>query len=153
MTRIITVSRWAARSPTDRPLDGKPPSSEFPQAYISSSAIPALSLVTLAMTVRDREASKVFLITYVTVFIVTINTLAGVASIPAAKLRAGPSGPASDNVRLRRCRPACRSSGCGSRWARPSTIVAAEMVAANRASATVFSSRLYMQTDAIFVAM
>ena len=50
----------------------------------------ALSLVTLAMIwFGIGEASKVFLITYVTVFIVTINTMAGVASIPAAKLRAG----------------------------------------------------------------
>jgi NitT/TauT family transport system permease protein len=131
----------------------------FLQAYIEFFRyIPALSLVTLAMIwFGIGEASKVFLITYGTVFIVTINTIAGIASIPVAKLRAARSLGASQRqmflyVTLPASVPFILTGMRIAMGAAFTTIVAAEMVAAQSGLGfLIFSSRLYMQTDAIFV--
>jgi len=131
----------------------------FLDAYIEFFRyIPALSLVTLSMIwFGIGEASKVFLIMYATVFIVTVNTTAGIVAIPANKLRAARSLganrlqmfvyvtlPASVPFILTGMRIAL-----GNAYA---VIVAAEMVAAQTGLGfLIFSSRNYMQTDAIFV--
>jgi NitT/TauT family transport system permease protein len=122
--------------------------------------IPALSLVTLAMIwFGIGEASKVFLITYSTVFIVTVNTIAGIVSIPAVKLRAARSLGANALqmflwVTLPASVPFILTGMRIAMGAAFTTIVAAEMVAAQSGLGfLIFSSRLYMQTDAIFVAI
>jgi ABC-type nitrate/sulfonate/bicarbonate transport system permease component len=131
------------------------------EAYIEFFRyIPALSLVTLAMIwFGIGEASKVFLITYGTVFIVTINTIAGVASIPVTKLRAARALGANQRqmffyVTLPASVPFILTGMRIAMGAAFTTIVAAEMVAAQSGLGfLIFSSRLYMQTDAIFVAI
>jgi taurine transport system permease protein len=133
----------------------------FLQAYIEFFRyIPALSLVTLSMIwFGIGEASKVFLITYGTVFIVTVNTIAGVASIPVTKLRAARALGSSQTqmflyVTLPATVPFILTGMRIAMGAAFTTIVAAEMVAAQSGLGfLIFSSRLYMQTDAIFVAI
>ncbi len=133
----------------------------FLDAYIEFFRyIPALSLVTLAMIwFGIGEASKIFLITYGTVFIVTVNTIAGIASIPAVKLRAARSLGASPlqmflYVTFPASVPFILTGMRIAMGAAFTTIVAAEMVAAQSGLGfLIFSSRLYMQTDAIFVAI
>ena len=133
----------------------------FLEAYLEFFRyIPALSLVTLAMIwFGIGEASKVFLIAYSTVFIVTVNTIAGVVSIPAAKLRGARSLGASQtqmfiHVTLPASIPFVLTGMRIAMGAAFTTIVAAEMVAAQSGLGfLIFSSRLYMQTDAIFVAI
>jgi NitT/TauT family transport system permease protein len=133
----------------------------FLDAYIEFFRyIPALSLVTLAMIwFGIGEASKIFLITYGTVFIVTVNTIAGIVSIPAVKLRAARSLGASQlqmflYVTFPASVPFILTGMRIAMGAAFTTIVAAEMVAAQSGLGfLIFSSRLYMQTDAIFVAI
>ena len=163
MTRIVAgfALGSAIAVPTGLLMGSLPLVRSFLQAYIEFFRyIPALSLVTLAMIwFGIGEASKVFLITYVTVFIVTINTMAGVASIPAAKLRAARSLGASQrqmfvHVTLPASVPFILTGMRIAMGAAFTTIVAAEMVAAQSGLGfLIFSSRLYMQTDAIFVAI
>ncbi|HXJ78758.1 MAG TPA: ABC transporter permease [Candidatus Methylomirabilis sp.] len=163
MTRIIAgfALGSAIAVPTGLLMGSLPLVRSMLQAYIEFFRyIPALSLVTLAMIwFGIGEASKVFLITYVTVFIVTINTMAGVAAIPVAKLRAGRSLGATPrqmfvHVTLPASVPFILTGMRLAMGAAFTTIVAAEMVAAQSGLGfLIFSSRLYMQTDAIFVAI
>ena len=54
--------------------------------------IPPIAFVTLAVIwLGPGEASKVALIFYTTVFIVTLNTIAGTVSVPELRLRAAAS--------------------------------------------------------------
>jgi NitT/TauT family transport system permease protein len=163
MTRIVAgfALGSAIAVPIGLLMGSLPLVRSFLQAYIEFFRyIPALSLVTLAMIwFGIGEASKVFLITYGTVFIVTINTMAGVASIPVVKLRAGRSLGASQRqmfvyVTLPASIPFILTGMRIAMGAAFTTIVAAEMVAAQSGLGfLIFSSRLYMQTDAIFVAI
>ena len=161
MTRILAgfALGSAIAIPTGLLMGNVPFVRSFLQSYIEFFRyIPALSLVTLAMIwFGIGEASKVFLITYGTVFIVTINTIAGIASIPVAKLRAARSLGASQRqmflyVTLPASVPFILTGMRIAMGAAFTTIVAAEMVAAQSGLGfLIFSSRLYMQTDAIFV--
>jgi NitT/TauT family transport system permease protein len=105
------------------------------------------------------EASKVFLIIYTTVFIVILNTAAGVGAISPNKIRAAQAlgatprqifflvaFPATVPYILTGMRIAMANSF--------TTIVAAELVAANDGLGVIlWQGRLYMQIDDIFVAM
>jgi NitT/TauT family transport system permease protein len=115
-------------------------------------------MVTLAMIwFGIGEASKYFLIIYGTVFIVTMNTIAGIVSIPPAKIRAARSLGANQwqlfvFVTLPASVPFILTGMRMAMGTAFTTIVAAEMVAAQSGLGfLIFSSRLFMQTDAIFV--
>lgn len=161
MTRILAgfALGSAIAVPTGLLMGNIPLVRTFLETYIEFFRyIPALSLVTLAMIwFGIGEASKVFLITYGTVFIVTVNTIAGIVSIPATKLRAARSLGASQlqmfvYVTLPASVPFILTGMRIAMGAAFSTIVAAEMVAAQSGLGfLIFSSRLYMKTDAIFV--
>ena len=84
--------------------------------------IPPIAFVTLAIIwLGPGEASKVALIFYTTVFIVTLNTIAGVLSVnESGCARPGRSAPAPYAASSRSCcRRRCRtwSPGPGWRWA------------------------------------
>jgi NitT/TauT family transport system permease protein len=132
---------------------------DFIEAYVEFFRyIPALSLVTLAMIwFGIGETAKVFLIVYSTVFIVTVNTTAGIVAVPLNKIRAARSLGANEfqmlfYLTLPAAVPFILTGmriALGNAYA---VIVAAEMVAAQSGLGfLIFSSRLYMQTDAIFV--
>ena len=122
--------------------------------------IPPIAFVTLAIIwFGAGETSKVMLIVYTTVFVVVLNTMAGAASVKEGSVRAARSLGASDRQVLRHVvlpetvpyiitdmRLAMGNSFV--------TIVSAEMVAANAGIGyLIWSSRLYMRTDQIFVAI
>ena len=105
------------------------------------------------------EGSKIFLIIYTTVFIVIINTAAGVSAVAPNKIRAARSLGASSlqvffNVALPATVPYILT---GMRMAMANsfvTIVAAELVAANNGlGRMIWDSRMYMLVDQIFVAL
>ena len=84
--------------------------------------VPPISFVTLAIIwFGVGEASKVVLIFYTSVFIVTISTIAGVAGVnslmirAAASLGAGPTARCSWSLFPRACRRSSRARGW--RWA------------------------------------
>ncbi len=122
--------------------------------------IPAVAMITVAVIwFGIGEFSKIFIITYGTVFIVIIATAAGVASIPVNKPRAALSLGASHLqlftfVTLPATVPYILT---GMRLAMANaftTIVAAELVAANQGIGTLlWQSRLYMQVDTVFVVL
>jgi len=122
--------------------------------------IPAVAMITVAVIwFGIGEFSKVFIILYGTVFIVIIATAAGVASIPVNKPRAALSLGASRLqlflfVTLPATVPYILT---GMRLAMANaftTIVAAELVAANQGIGTLlWQSRLYMQVDTVFVVL
>src|SRR5262249_5340778 len=105
------------------------------------------------------EGSKIFLIIYTTVFIVIINTAAGVSAVPINKIRAARSlGAGSAQVFFYVALPATVPYILtGSRLAMANsfvTIIAAELVAANNGlGKMIWDSRLYMLVDQIFVAL
>jgi len=122
--------------------------------------IPATALITVAVIwFGIGEGSKIFLIIYTTVFIVTINTAAGVSAVAPNKIRAarslgaGPGQvfffvglPATVPYILTGMRLAMANSFV--------TIVAAELVAANNGlGRMIWDSRMYMLVDQIFVAL
>jgi len=122
--------------------------------------IPATALITVAVIwFGIGEGSKVFLIIYTTVFIVIINTAAGVAAVAPNKIRAarslgaGPfqifffvALPATVPYILTGMRLAMANSFV--------TIVAAELVAANNGlGRMIWDARMYMLVDQIFVAL
>ena len=122
--------------------------------------IPATALITVAVIwFGIGEGSKIFLIIYTTVFIIIINTAAGVAAVAPNKIRAARSLGASRTqvfffVALPATVPYILT---GMRLAMANsfvTIIAAELVAANNGlGKMIWDSRMYMLVDQIFVAL
>lgn len=122
--------------------------------------IPALSLVTVSLIWFGLgEASKVFLIIYATMFIVIVNTIAGVKAIPAIKYRAAESlGVHGWRLFLYVSFPATvpfiltgMRIAMGNAFA---VIVAAEMIGAQSGLGyLIVYSRLVMRTDVIFLSI
>jgi ABC-type nitrate/sulfonate/bicarbonate transport system permease component len=132
----------------------------FDPAVETLRFIPAVAMITVAVIWFGLgEASKYFIIFYSTLFIVIITTAAGVSGIPQNKFRAGQvlgashwqifvfvTFPASMPMILTGMRVAMSNAF--------TTIVAAEMVAANQGiGAMLWKSRLYMLVDNVFVAL
>ena len=120
--------------------------------------IPPIAFVTLAVIwLGIGESSKVVLIFYTSVFIVTINTIAGVLSVDDSKLRAAASlgagrtqilafvvFPATIPYMVTAARLAMGNSFL--------TIVAAEIVAAQEGlGALIWNARNYGRTEWVFV--
>ena len=122
--------------------------------------IPATALITVAVIwFGIGEGSKIFLIIYTTVFIVIINTAAGVSAVAPNKIRAARSlGANPAQVFLFVALPATVPFILtGMRLAMANsfvTIIAAELVAANAGlGKMIWDARLYMLVDQIFVAL
>ena len=122
--------------------------------------IPATALITVAVIwFGIGEGSKIFLIIYTTVFIVIINTAAGVSAVAPNKIRAARSlGANPAQVFLFVALPATVPYILtGMRLAMANsfvTIIAAELVAANAGlGKMIWDARLYMLVDQIFVAL
>ena len=122
--------------------------------------IPATALITVAVIwFGIGEGSKIFLIIYTTVFIIIINTAAGVAAVAPNKIRAARSlGAGRTQVFLFVALPATVPYILtGMRLAMANsfvTIIAAELVAANNVlGRMIWDSRMYMLVDQIFVAL
>jgi len=122
--------------------------------------IPATALITVAVIwFGIGEGSKIFLIIYTTVFIVILNTAAGVSAVAPNKIRAARSlGASSAQVFFFVALPATVPYILtGMRLAMANsfvTIVAAELVAANNGlGRMIWDSRMYMLVDQIFVAL
>ncbi|MFD1507011.1 ABC transporter permease [Georgenia yuyongxinii] len=120
--------------------------------------VPPISFVTLAVVwLGIGEASKIVLIVYTSVFIVAINTLAGVVAINENQLRAAATLGASRRQLLHAVvLPAVVPYiFTGARLAMGNsflTIVSAEMVAANTGlGALIWQSRNFGRIDWIFV--
>jgi NitT/TauT family transport system permease protein len=122
--------------------------------------IPATAMITVAVIwFGIGEGSKIFLIIYTTVFIVILNTAAGVGAVTPNKIRAARSLganraqvfffvalPATVPYILTGMRLAMGNSFV--------TIIAAELVAANAGiGKMIWDARLYMLVDQIFVAL
>lgn len=122
--------------------------------------IPSIALITVAVVwFGIGEMSKFFLIFYNTVFIVIINTTAGVLSVPQNKIRAAQSlGASRVHIFFRVTSPASvpyiltgMRIAMGTSFA---TIVAAEMLAANSGiGQMMWTARLFMQVDEVFVGL
>jgi NitT/TauT family transport system permease protein len=122
--------------------------------------IPSVAMITIAVIwFGIGEESKIFLIVYTTIFIVILNTAAGVAAIAPNKLRAARALGASPlqifvHVALPATVPFILT---GMRLAMANsftTIVAAELVAAHSGlGQMLWNGRMYMQIDDIFVAL
>jgi ABC-type nitrate/sulfonate/bicarbonate transport system permease component len=122
--------------------------------------IPATALITVAVIwFGIGEGSKIFLIVYTTIFIVIINTAAGVSAVAPNKIRAARSlGASRAQIFLFVAFPATVPYILtGMRLAMANsfvTIVAAELVAANNGlGRMIWDSRMYMLVDQIFVAL
>ena len=122
--------------------------------------IPATALITVAVIwFGIGEGSKIFLIIYTTVFIIIINTAAGVSAVAPNKIRAARSlGANPAQVFLFVALPATVPFILtGMRLAMGNsfvTIIAAELVAANAGlGKMIWDARLYMLVDHIFVAL
>lgn len=119
--------------------------------------IPPIAFVSLAVIwMGPGEASKVALIFYTTVFIVTINTLAGALAVPELRLRAAAAMGASRLTTLRTvvvpsCVPYMMT---GARLAMGNsflTIVSAEIVGAEQGlGALIWIARNYSRTEWVF---
>jgi ABC-type nitrate/sulfonate/bicarbonate transport system permease component len=122
--------------------------------------IPATAMITVAVIwFGIGEGSKLFLIIYTTVFIVTLNTAAGVGAIAPNRLRAARCLGANTwqmflYVALPSTAPYILT---GMRLAMGNafvTIVAAELIVANAGlGKMIWDARLYMLVDQIFVAL
>lgn len=122
--------------------------------------VPATAMITTAVIwFGIGEGSKIFLITYATIFIVILNTAAGVSSISVSKIRAARSLGASSGqlfflVTLPATVPFILT---GMRLAMANsfvTIVAAEMVAANDGiGVMIWNGRMFMLINEIFAAL
>jgi ABC-type nitrate/sulfonate/bicarbonate transport system permease component len=122
--------------------------------------IPATALITVAVIwFGIGEGAKIFLIIYTTVFVVIINTAAGVAAVAPNKIRAARSlGASRAQVFFFVAFPATIPYILtGMRLAMANsfvTIIAAELVAANSGlGRMIWDSRMYMLVDQIFVAL
>jgi len=122
--------------------------------------IPGIAMITVAVIwFGIGEGSKVFLIMYTTIFIVIINTMIGVLSIPQNKIRAAQCLGASQrqifwHVSIPATMPYVLT---GMRLAMANsfaTIVSAEMLGADAGIGTViWQARLFMQVDDVYVAL
>jgi NitT/TauT family transport system permease protein len=122
--------------------------------------IPALVFVTLfILWLGIGEQSKIALITYTTLFVVTLNTMAGVLAIDENKFRASRSMGATEgqiiwHVIIPATVPYIFN---GIRLAMGNSfmaIVGAEMLAAKEGIGyLIWTSRLYLKTDWIFVGL
>lgn len=122
--------------------------------------IPSIAMITVAVIFFGLgEGSRIFLIAWVTVFTVTINTAAGVASIERNKIRAAQALGATKNqmfwlVTLPAAMPFIL---VGARIAMANaftTIVAAEIIGAHSGLGTMlWQARLYMLVDNIYVVL
>jgi NitT/TauT family transport system permease protein len=122
--------------------------------------VPATAMITTAVIwFGIGEGSKIFLITYATVFIIILNTAAGVSSIAPNKIRAARALGATDAqifvlVTLPATIPFILT---GMRLAMANsfvTIVAAEMVAANDGlGMMIWNGRMFMLINDIFAAL
>ena len=122
--------------------------------------IPATAMITVAVIwFGIGEGSKIFLIIYTTVFIVILNTAAGVGAVTPNKIRAARSlGANRAQVFLFVALPATVPYILtGMRLAMGNsfvTIIAAELIAANAGlGKMIWDARLYMLVDQIFVAL
>jgi ABC-type nitrate/sulfonate/bicarbonate transport system permease component len=122
--------------------------------------IPSVAMITVAVIwFGIGEASKIFLIIYTTVFIVIINTAAGVSAIEPNKIRAAESlGASRAQIFLHVALPATVPYILtGMRLAMANsftTIVAAELIAANEGlGKMLWDGRLFMLVDDIFVSL
>ena len=122
--------------------------------------VPATAMITTAVIwFGIGEGSKIFLITYATIFIIILNTAAGVSSISVSKIRAARALGASSAqlfflVTLPATIPFILT---GMRLAMANsfvTIVAAEMVAANDGiGVMIWNGRMFMLINEIFAAL
>lgn len=134
---------------------------EFATPYIEFFRfIPPISFVTLFLIwFGAGERSKILLIVYTTIFIVVLNTMAGAASVREGLIRAARClGTSEFRLLFRIIIPSTVPFIItGARIAMGSsfmTIVAAEMMAANSGIGyIIWSSRNYMLTEQIFVAI
>jgi ABC-type nitrate/sulfonate/bicarbonate transport system permease component len=122
--------------------------------------IPAVALITVAVIwFGIGEASKIFLIIYTTIFIVILNTAAGVSAIAPDKIRAAQAlGASRAQIFLHVAFPATVPYILtGMRLAMANsftTIVAAELIAANDGlGKMLWDGRLFMLVDDIFVSL
>lgn len=122
--------------------------------------IPSVAMITVAVIwFGIGEGSKIFLIIYTTVFIVILNTAAGVSAIAPNKIRAAQAlGATRRQIFLHVALPATVPYILtGMRLAMGNsfvTIIAAELVAANAGlGKMIWDARLYMLVDQIFVAL
>lgn len=122
--------------------------------------IPSVAMITVAVIwFGIGESSKVFLIAYTTVFIVIINTAAGVLSIHPDKLRAARTLGASRAqifffVSLPAAMPEILTGLRVAMGNSFTTIVAAEMIAADRGlGQMLWTGRLFMLVEEIFVSL
>jgi len=120
--------------------------------------VPSISLLSPALIwFGIGEGSKLFLITYTTTFIVLLNTLAAVATVPRNKLRAAQSLGATrwQLFRLVVLPASLHGIFTGMRVGMGlsfTTVVAAEMIAADTGLGyLIINSRLWFQTDVVFV--
>jgi NitT/TauT family transport system permease protein len=122
--------------------------------------IPSVAMITVAVIwFGIGEGSKIFLIIYTTVFIVIINTAAGVSAIAPDKIRAAQSlGATPAQIFLHVALPATVPYILtGMRLAMANsftTIVAAELIAANEGlGKMLWDGRMFMLVDDIFVSL
>src|SRR6266446_754487 len=122
--------------------------------------IPSVAMITVAVIwFGIGEASKIFLIVYTTIFIVIINTAAGVSAIAPDKIRAAQSlGASRAQIFLHVALPATVPYILtGMRLAMANsftTIVAAELIAANDGlGKLLWDGRMFMLVDEIFVSL
>jgi len=120
--------------------------------------VPSISLLSPALIwFGIGEGSKLFLITYTTTFIVLLNTLAAVLSVPRNKIRAAQSLGATrwQLFRLVMLPASLHGIFTGMRVGMGlsfTTVVAAEMIAADTGLGyLIINSRLWFQTDVVFV--
>jgi NitT/TauT family transport system permease protein len=122
--------------------------------------IPSVAMITVAVIwFGIGEGAKIFLIIYTTIFIVILNTAAGVAAIAPNKIRAAQClGASRGQIFLHVALPATIPHILtGMRLAMANsftTIVAAELIAANDGlGKMLWDGRLFMLVDDIFVSL
>ena len=122
--------------------------------------IPSVAMITVAVIwFGIGEGSKIFLIIYTTIFIVILNTAAGVSAIAPNKIRAAESlGATRKQIFFHVALPATVPYILtGMRLAMANsftTIVAAELIAANEGlGKMLWDGRMFMLVDDIFVSL
>ena len=122
--------------------------------------IPSVAMITVAVIwFGIGESSKIFLIVYTTIFIVILNTAAGVSAIAPNKIRAAQAlGATRAQIFLHVALPATVPYILtGMRLAMANsftTIVAAELIAANEGlGKMLWDGRMFMLVDDIFVSL